>query len=65
MHGESIYKEIISIQPVLGKKMVIFTFDLYNSEDKASYPGYDMMVPCNMLSRSHALRLMLFVLSCR
>jgi hypothetical protein len=29
---------------VLGKKMVIFTFDLYNPDDKATYPGYDMMV---------------------
>lgn len=44
-HNGSIYKEIISIQPVLGKKMVIFSFDLYNPEDAATYPGYDMKVP--------------------
>jgi hypothetical protein len=44
LHKDSIYTEIISIQPVLGKKMVIFTFDLYNPDDKATYPGYDMMV---------------------
>lgn len=47
MDKSSIYKEIISIQPVFGKKMVIFSFDLYSQDDKQTYPGYDMKV-CNL-----------------
>ncbi len=42
--NNSLYPEVISIQTVAGKKMIYFTFDMYNSEDQATYLGYDLMV---------------------